>query len=664
MKRRPHSPPIPSESAAPHAVESVPRTGVAIAAIATIAIAAEGLLESFLLRDRLWGSHFYGFLPPVWTASMVLALAIGVVFAIRLARQDDRRDTALPAEPSVAGRALPWWIPWAVGAIAAALFWVLRERHTFWGDGTALVVNLPRGQAFHPDEPLTLFVHQLLYRALGSDSAATAIALGSVLAGGLFAGWTVHWVLRRLPARIGALASAAMLVQGFTQIFYGHVENYSYVALGLLVFFTSGIDAIEGRGGYVVPMLALVAAFAFHVLGAIAFVSAAVLIAHGLFVPARRRAVLLAILLAGLLAAAGLSLSAGLYDTESPFGRVFGGVFKLIANPTDTRLENALTWRRAADVWSALMLLGPLSLPLVFVWLVALRGGAFLRTSSGAFLGSGALAATAPVLLAGPGNLGAARNWDLLAAGAIVPALFTIVWVSRGASSATSRPLVGLLLVVSAFHTIPWIALNASFTATANRIAHLPLGNGRGETMLGTHYLNANALPEAELWFRRAVGRAPDNPNAESGLGLALARQNRYEDAVAPMSAAVRLKPDESQYRHDIVTLLLQLERWENAARHLEALVGLDPENRLAWHTLVHLRLRLGEPDTAAFVARSGLRVHPGDRALSDALSDALAMQVTMHRVRNDEARASRSLRALEAAFPLDPRLEHLRRAP
>ena len=68
------------------------------------------------------------------------------------------------------------------------------------------------------------------------------LALGSVLSGAMFAGWTVHWFSRRRAAGgVWPLAAAALLLQGFTQIFYGHVENYSYLAVCLLIFFTSGV---------------------------------------------------------------------------------------------------------------------------------------------------------------------------------------------------------------------------------------------------------------------------------------------------------------------------------------------------------------------------------------------------------------------------------------
>jgi len=188
-----------------------------------------------------------------------------------------------------------------------------------------------------------------------------------------------------------------------------------------------------------------------------------------------------------------------------------------------------------------------------------------------------------PSLLTGAGNLGAARNWDLFAAPSVAPALCGILLVTDRLGGREKRRLLLGLVAVSLFHTVPWVALNADFDRTVERIAALPLGQARGETLLGTYHLNRGELGQAERWFRLAVVRAPGNPSAESGLGLALARQGRLGAALPAMTEAVRLKPESVEMRYDLVNLLLSLERWEAAAHQLEAVVGLDSRDREAW---------------------------------------------------------------------------------
>jgi Tfp pilus assembly protein PilF len=596
---------------------TVPRSRLAIALAAMLLVAVEHVLASTVWKGTLWGSHFLAFWPhPAWLIALpafVLALPL-------------RLPAGPEPGPARQDRMAAPWLPWVAGAFACALFWLARERHLFWGDATALEVNVPAGQAFHVDEPLTLFLHQVLYHLSGRPgSAADAIAFGSVLAGGLFAGWLFHWMSRRVrDRRLWPLAALVVLLQGFTQLFYGHVENYTYLALALLIFFTTGLDALEGRGHPVVPLLAAAFAFALHILGALTLVPALVLVVHGLKTPAqhKRTAAALAIVVSAVAIAA--FAAAPLYDGDNPFHRVWGGVFKILANPTDTRADHLLTARRATDVWSVLALLGPLAAPLVVALILALPTGLRGGAPPALFLGTGAAAYLVPTVLAGEGNLGAARNWDLWAAPGLATALLGSLWIADRIDARQARRLLVALVALSALHTIPWVALNASLERTERRVATLPLGRARGETMLGTHYLNRGELPQAERWFRAAVARDPGNPNAQSGLGLALARQNRLEEARAPMEAAVGLKPYEVSYRNDVIALLVRQRQWAPAGDHLEALLAIQPKNADAWLMLAQCLTELGRPDIAARALSTGLQVVPDDpriRATLEALS-------------------------------------------
>lgn len=208
---------------------------VALAHAALLLTVVEAILESTLGRATFWGSHFYGFWPRGWMLAALPALALAAPPLPAFQRPAPEGPGAPPSAPRPGRRGDPAgaspadgpprtardsWLPWAAGLGAGLLFWLLRKRHTFWGDGMALVVNIPRGQAFHPDEPLSLYLHHLLYRlAGGRGSAVVPLALGSVLSGALFAGWTVHWFSRRRAAGgVWPLAAAALLLQGFTQI--------------------------------------------------------------------------------------------------------------------------------------------------------------------------------------------------------------------------------------------------------------------------------------------------------------------------------------------------------------------------------------------------------------------------------------------------------------
>src|SRR5262249_19063208 len=153
---------------------------------------------------------------------------------------------------------------WILGLLAAAFFWALRERHLFWGDALPLSINVPQGQSFHVDEPLTLWLQHALYAAGGGRwSAAAAIAAGSAVAGGVAVGRARAWLRRREPDHGTALlATLVLAAQGFAALFFGHVENYAYVTVALLGFLTGGIDFLERRGPLLAPLAWLLLAYA------------------------------------------------------------------------------------------------------------------------------------------------------------------------------------------------------------------------------------------------------------------------------------------------------------------------------------------------------------------------------------------------------------------
>lgn len=646
---------------APDAPGTLSPARLRVALLLLAGLTLYGVAESLLWRDALWGFHFYGFLPRGWLLAVPVTLFFLTPAGAALAFRRPLADG--PGAPP-AGSA-PRWLPWAVAAVAGGLFWTVRERHLYWGDSLPLSILIPQGQAFHPDEPLSLFVHQMLYRVgAGLWSGADAVALGSVLAGAVFAGWSTHWFARRLPrGGVWMLATAVLLTQGFTQLFYGHVENYSYLAVCLLFFCTLGIDFLEARRGLLPALVAALLGFAFHILGGLAAVPALVLVAVGLRDPRRRAGTLVAVTVTLALLVAGSLASSGLYSGESPLSRFLGGFQKVFANRQDFQLERLVSWRQLGNVWSVFLLVGPLSVPLLGALLAILRAAAFARRATGAFLLTGSAVYALPVLLTGEGNLGAARNWDLHAAPAVIWTLCGLALVTASAPAGQVRRLLLGLLAVSLFHTAPWIALNHCPRCTEARVLALPLDPGRAEMMLGTHSLNAGDLPRAERWFGASVARDSANVNSQSGLGLALARQGKYQQALRPLTAAVDLKPASAQLRQDLITLLLELEMWEAAARQLEALLVLEPANRRAWLTLADCRLRLGEPRTAVLTLETGLRHVPRDPEMTSLLGDAYEGWVVQYGRRGDWDAARRALDAFARRFPADPRVGGLRAA-
>lgn len=618
------------------------------ALIALAAVLAYGALESLLWPRALWGAHALGFLPRPWLLVLPLAALAFVPGAVRV----------LPA-PRVSGRLARWAWPLGAGLFAAVVFWLVRERHLFWGDARPLSILVPQGQAFHPDEPLTLWLHHASWSLGGGRwSAADAIAAGSAIAGGAFVAWCAAWLLRRTNDTVVALLATAVLAsQGFAAVFHGHVENYAWVALALLVFVTSALDFVEGRGGPWTPLLALAAGFAFHLLAALALAPAALMVAMGAARRETRGRTLAAVAGVTALAVAAAWAARGAYEGSSPLARLWDGVLKVVQQPRDMTAESFFSLRHLVDAWSHMVQMGPLAWPLVAVLLAALATREWLRRPSAVFALVAALAMYGPAWLTGEGNLGAARNWDLFAAPSVAVAVLGLVVVLDRAGASASRRVLLALLAVSLAQAVPWTALNASLDRTSERVAALPLGRGRAGMMLGTHHLNAGELERAEHWFRRSLAEDSTNVNSASGLGLALARQERYAEAEAPMRAAVELKPASVQFRHDLAMLELQLGRPRGAIAQMEAVLAQVPDDSRAFLTLAGAYRQLGHPDTAVFVLSAGRNRRPNDPAVAEGLADAYALWVASAGQRGDAPAFERAWRGFSREFPNDRRV-------
>ena len=601
------------------------------------------MVESAFAPRTLWGTTTLAFAPrPLWVLPWLVPLAP------LLAR-------FLPAPG-----AGPRWralLPWAAGAMATAIFWLARERHLFWGDANALAVMLPRGQAFHPDEPLTLWLHHALATlTAGALSPTQAVALGSALSGGVFVAIAVASFARRFSsdATLGLLAAATLATQGFTALFYGHVENYAYVCVAMLATLLLAADFLDGRRGPLPAVLAALLAFALHVLGGMLLLPIAGMLAIGLSRPGKRRA---AVVATGVLLAAAVlgSLAVrGLYVNGGPFVQLLSAPVRVLTNPRDAHAAVWLSSRQVANVWSHLQLMGPLGLVAlaVSVPLLARRRG----PPSHAFLAWSALLLYGPIVLVGEGNLGAARNWDLFAAPAVAPALAAIVWMGERLSPAAARRVLLAFLAASLAHLLPWLAVNTRPARIEARIAALPLPGGRAPMMLGTDHLNRGELPEAEGAFREALALEPTNPNAQSGLGLALARQGRFAEAEAPLLAAVQLKPEVPQLRYDLIALYVQLARWHDAERQLADAIALAPAEPRNWQTLAECQFQMGHPDTAAYVLENATSRLPTDASLKAALADAYVRWLEMAERSGDVRPAREAYQKLAQLFPEDPR--------
>ena len=611
------------------------------------------LAESRWWSGTLWGAHALAFLPLAW---WLVPAALALLFVPAIAQATgERLERAMARAPS-------GW-PWLAGLAAALVFWLVRERHLFWGDALPLSINVPAGQAFHPDEPLTLWPHHALWSAGGGRwSAVAAVAAASAAAGGVCVFLHARGLLRSgLPAGLALLGALTLASQGSAAIFHGHVENYAYVAVCLAAFLWLGAEYVEGRAPAWPAFLALVLGYAFHLLGALALPAAAFLALHGLSRRERRMEMLATLAGTAALVAVAAWTARGLYDAPSAFAPLAGGVTRVLFQPRDMQPEAIFSARRLADLWSHIVQMGPLSLVATTLLAACLPVRAVLATASGRFLGLAALTLYAPALLVGEGNLGAALNWDLFAAPSLAIALFEVRLLLAVEPPDARRRLLLAALAASLAQAVPWTVLNLDRDATETRGAALPLGHGRSAAMLGTTALNAGDLPGAERWFRRSLAEDSLNLNALSGLGVTLARAGRLAEAEPALTRAARLAPHKPQFHYDLATLYMRTGRWAEASVEWRAALPLEPGASTPWLGLSAAFVGAGRRDSSVHVLLAARRTLPSDTTIARALADACALWVADAGYRGDQAEFARAWSVFEEVAPGDARVRDWR---
>jgi tetratricopeptide (TPR) repeat protein len=607
-----------------------------IATLSAITIVAH-VLGATRLPGTLWGTNLYGFLPP---SALVIALGLTLAAVVVAWRAPAARHPA--GGPRGIGRIALWA---AIAALAAALLWWLRIRHTLLGDAGPLTHNLPLGERTHARQPLSLLLHHHVFewtRGLFEGPARTiqevareTVALNSVAAGVLLV--PVAWGLARHLVRATPGPAVRGQPPGYMQLFFGYVENYTWFTVGIAVYLWAGMSHLAGRTSLVPAALALAAAIGLNTSGIILLPSLVALALPGLLRHERRRAALRDVVLAlGIFAGLQLLLAAlGGFSWREAFRYMWDLVIG--GEATDRSGHYVWSWPHLRDFIAVQLLIGPFAgFLLVPATLHRLAQGA-VRDERLLFLLAAAVPPFVAVWLYGDSIQGIPRDWDLFAPFGLpflAAALYCMASVPL--RPAALRRLLMVATLVSCFHTGSWVALNTSEARSLERYKSLPASKGRTEMVVGYWYLTHGQKEVAREWFQRAIAAYPGNNVAHHHLGLFAVDEGRYADAVAHFEMAVRARPDKHNYRLSLVDALVLAGRPAEALPHLEVLTTARPERAPLWGCAGVVLSGLGRIDEARSALTRAGTLAPADsiypRLLRDLTrADAYARAVAEH---------------------------------
>ena len=375
---------------------------------------------------------------------------------------------------TVAARRIPARVPGtratallSMALASLAVFWLLRERR-HWGDA-AYTIDILEGRAdvgplgrYFWKEPLDRLLSVLFTsagRSLLGWGAEASVALMSALAGSAFvvALWLASARLGRTgPGRL--FAFGLTLSMGASQLFFGHVENYTLVTLLMMMFFREGLEALTTGGSWIPVWLWAAVAVTAHPL-------ASFLIAPLLALPLLRESPPTPVALRRFAFAALPGLAyLGLFYA---FCRALGALPLEIgvnrfgeASPVFLGLSEALSARHLWDVAQNYLLTLPAGALVVLIQWRRRRGEADRRDAASVFLGVAALSFLVFSLFM-HGILRRRRDWDLFAPAALPVALLAARLLAGRLERGRSTPLLAFFLVLFSLAVSgPWIVSN------------------------------------------------------------------------------------------------------------------------------------------------------------------------------------------------------------
>jgi hypothetical protein len=466
------------------------------------------LIAGLLPEEMAWSLWPYTALPaPVaWLGGLAAASLILTPVNDAIGRWLSRFAAILRDNITVRDKRLLFAITSAGMAIP---FWLFRIRHLLWGDAHFIVKALsyigpdrPIWTIYNWQAPLSIFVHAQLWFLLNPTPGVgvdTLYAITSVLSGVGFV-----YVVFLLSDSLGrdhtkkTTIFGLMVTTGSMQLFFGYIENYTLVSLGLILTLYLGVRCLQGEMDLVWPALALAVTNAFHPstivlwpgLGYVGWRKAAGQTSGRgmafewakLFLPP----VLIFAGLVALMTAGGHGPGAMLLDDRpgGADGILFVPLFRVT---TEWQYYTMFSLAHVLDWTNEHYLISPFGLFLLLLAVVALAGGrrksprptqddeglptdAQPEQDDAGIVIFLAVASLAYLLLTFVWNpdYGGRRDWDLFAPSAFVYTLLAVYLLVRHWGDQSEPPASAchlarvsrLLIATAALHTIAWIYYN------------------------------------------------------------------------------------------------------------------------------------------------------------------------------------------------------------
>jgi tetratricopeptide (TPR) repeat protein len=150
---------------------------------------------------------------------------------------------------------------------------------------------------------------------------------------------------------------------------------------------------------------------------------------------------------------------------------------------------------------------------------------------------------------------------------------------------------------------------------------------------------------QAALGYANAIRLKPDSAEAHNGLGMALARVGKFNEAIREFEVSVRLRPDYAEARNNLGTALSSTGNYSGAIAQYTEAIRIQPGYAEAHGNLGMALLSAQRPGEAVAHFEAALGANAGDAGTHAALGVALA----------ETGRLDQAIVEFERALEIDP---------
>lgn len=566
----------------------------AIVVIISISLLLAHLLASFFPTARSWGIHHLLFFSlPV----RLVIVSVGILVCVPRVNQKIMRKLGRICHWVLkrCPRAIKQHFFLALSVIFFIPFWFWRIKTHFLGDGYLRIRSLPVGQQFKMTELLDLLFHTMIYQIFkraGEVDVATTYALVSSLGGVIFV-----FVLLLLSNFLGKDRLKATLIflliisMGTMQLFFGYVESYTLLTIGILIYILFSCYYLDRRCSIVFPSLVLSLTICSH-FSAVALLPSLIYL---YFASTKRdrwksRFIHLAQMggafLIPILLLAGLASLSGLVMGD-PFKEPGGTVFLPLVSTTEGPTYTLFSLVHLVDMVNEQLLVSPVGLVICFLVLFFYRRKVkfteplvkFLIIASGFYL--------LLTFILNP-KLGLSRDWDLLSFPSIPYTLFGAYLLVNCVKERDRLKSVGLILTaVALVHSVPWILVNADVDKGIRRFKLLlETKTVRSQWYayedLAIYYRDRGMWDEAIEEYKKAIRVSPSNARLRSNLGSAYRIRKIYDEAIQQYKKAIAIDPEYSMAHYYLGHVYMDKKMYDEAIQQFKAVIAIDPKNLAA----------------------------------------------------------------------------------